>query len=42
MVSPPIYGVLWSFTKLIDKKLNGCPCTMKESLIYINKNVECV
>ena len=29
---------LKSFTKLIDKKLEGYPCTIKESLTYINKN----
>ena len=26
---------------LFIKKLEQCPCTMKESLAYINPNVEC-
>ena len=42
VVSSPILGVLWSFTKLIDKKLKQYPCIMKESLIYINTNIEWV
>ena len=29
------------FAKLIDKKLERCPCIMKKSLKYINTNVEC-
>ena len=42
MVSPPIEKVLRTFTKLIDKKLKQCQCTMKEILIYNNTNVDCV
>ena len=41
VVSPPIYEVLRSFTKLIDKKKKTMPYTIKESLIYITTNVEC-
>ena len=42
VISLSIYEVLLSFTKLIDKNLKRFPCTMIESLIYINTNVECV
>ena len=42
VISPPISEVLWNYTKLIDKKLKRYSCTMKQSLIYINTNVELV
>ena len=32
-------GSICSFAKLIDKKLERCPCTIKRSLSYINKNI---
>ena len=34
-------GSIWSFTKLIDKKIERYPCTMKDSLENINTNVQC-
>ena len=40
VVNPQIYGVLRSFTKLIDKILKRCPFTMQENLIYINTYVQ--
>ena len=30
-----------NFTKLIDKKIERCLCTMKETLEYIKSNVKC-
>ena len=42
VVNPLVSGVLRSFTKLIDKKLERYPYTKKDNLIYINTNVEYV